>query len=109
MITPNFTTFNPQKTTIGIIGGGQLGRMMALSAKAMGFKIAVLDPTPNSPCGQIADIEITADYNDILALEKLVACSDILTFEFENVDYEGLKLVASAINNPSKGSVCKAE
>ena len=107
MITPNFTTFNPQKTTIGIIGGGQLGRMMALSAKAMGFKIAVLDPTPNSPCGQIADIEITADYNDILALEKLVACSDILTFEFENVDYEGLKLVAASGKLPQGTELLK--
>ena len=43
--------------TIGIIGGGQLGRMMALAAKEMGYKIAVLDPTKHSPCAQVADIE----------------------------------------------------
>ena len=44
--------------TIGIIGGGQLGRMMALAAKAMGYRIAVLDPTEDSPCGQVADIRL---------------------------------------------------
>ena len=47
--------------TIGIIGGGQLGRMMAIAAKEMGFRVAVLDPTPDSPCGQVADVEITAE------------------------------------------------
>ncbi|MBJ8032184.1 NAD(P)-dependent oxidoreductase, partial [Bacillus cereus group sp. N21] len=46
--------------TIGIIGGGQLGRMMALAAKEMGYKIAVLDPTKHSPCAQVADVEIVA-------------------------------------------------
>ena len=77
--------------TIGIIGGGQLGRMMGLAAKEAGFKIAVLDPTKNSPCGQIADIEIVASYNDEEALNELSKVSDVITFEFENIDYEGLK------------------
>ncbi len=54
----------PSGSTIGILGGGQLGRMMALSARAMGFRVAVLDPTPDSPCGQVADREITAPYSD---------------------------------------------
>ncbi|WP_019243716.1 MULTISPECIES: 5-(carboxyamino)imidazole ribonucleotide synthase [Bacillus] len=76
--------------TIGIIGGGQLGRMMALSARACGFKIAVLDPTPNCPCGQVADIEITASYNDLDALKKLAEVSDVITFEFENINGEAL-------------------
>ena len=77
--------------TIGIIGGGQLGRMMGLAAKEAGFKIAVLDPTKNSPCGQLADIEIVAPYNDEEALAELGKVSDVITFEFENIDYEGLK------------------
>ncbi|PIC63352.1 5-(carboxyamino)imidazole ribonucleotide synthase [Sporosarcina sp. P13] len=77
--------------TIGIIGGGQLGRMMGLAAKEAGFRIAVLDPTTDSPCGQIADIEIVAPYNDEQALTELSAVSDVITFEFENIDYEGLK------------------
>ncbi|MBD7986130.1 5-(carboxyamino)imidazole ribonucleotide synthase [Sporosarcina sp. Sa2YVA2] len=76
--------------TIGIIGGGQLGRMMGLAAKEAGFKIAVLDPTMDSPCGQIADIRIVAPYNDEVALEELGDVSDVITYEFENIDYEGL-------------------
>ena len=77
--------------TIGIIGGGQLGRMMGLAAKEAGFKIAVLDPVMDSPCGQIADIRIVAPYNDEAALEELAEVSDVITYEFENIDYEGLK------------------
>ncbi|MFX3673370.1 MAG: 5-(carboxyamino)imidazole ribonucleotide synthase [Paenisporosarcina sp.] len=76
---------------IGIIGGGQLGRMMALAAKEAGFKIAVLDPTMDSPCGQVADIQIVAPYNDETALEELAEVSDVITYEFENIDYQGLK------------------
>ena len=77
--------------TIGIIGGGQLGRMMALSAKEAGYKIAVLEPSMDSPCGQVADIRIVAPYDDEAALEELADVSDVITFEFENIDYEGLK------------------
>ncbi len=79
--------------TIGIIGGGQLGRMLALSAKEMGFRIAVLDPTPNSPCAQVADIEIVASYNDQQAIEKLASVSDVITYEFENIDYDCLQWI----------------
>ncbi|HEX5563466.1 MAG TPA: 5-(carboxyamino)imidazole ribonucleotide synthase [Sporosarcina sp.] len=77
--------------TIGIIGGGQLGRMMGLAAKEAGFKIAVLDPTMDSPCGQIADIRIVAPYDDEAALEELGEVSDVITYEFENIDFEGLE------------------
>lgn len=76
---------------IGIIGGGQLGRMMAIEARKMGYKVAVLDPTKNCPCGQIADIEITATYNDLEAIKELASVSDVITYEFENIDYQTLK------------------
>ncbi|RSK43832.1 5-(carboxyamino)imidazole ribonucleotide synthase [Bacillus canaveralius] len=72
--------------TIGIIGGGQLGRMMALSAKAMGFKIAVLDPAEDSPCGQVADYRITSEYDDLDAIKQLAEVSDVITYEFENIN-----------------------
>lgn len=77
--------------TIGIIGGGQLGRMMAVAAKEAGFKIAVLEPSMDSPCGQVADIRIVAAYDDEAALEELAEVSDVITYEFENINYEGLK------------------
>lgn len=76
--------------TIGIIGGGQLGRMMALAAKAKGFRIAVLDPTENSPCGQIADIEIIGEYDSLEAIKELAEASDVVTYEFENINAEAL-------------------
>ncbi|MGV4321592.1 5-(carboxyamino)imidazole ribonucleotide synthase [Bacillus mojavensis] len=75
---------------IGIIGGGQLGKMMAVSANQMGYKVAVVDPVKDSPCGQVADIEITASYNDREAIRKLAEISDIITYEFENIDYDAL-------------------
>nr|WP_243296688.1 5-(carboxyamino)imidazole ribonucleotide synthase [Bacillus litorisediminis] len=77
--------------TIGIIGGGQLGRMMALAAKEKGFRIAVLDPVEDSPCGQVADYKIVGSYNDIEAIQQLAAVSDVITYEFENIDAEGLQ------------------
>ncbi|PEE39496.1 5-(carboxyamino)imidazole ribonucleotide synthase [Bacillus pseudomycoides] len=77
--------------TIGIIGGGQLGRMMALAAKEMGYKIAVLDPAKHSPCAQVADIEIVASYDDLKAIQHLAEISDVITYEFENIDYRCLQ------------------
>lgn len=76
--------------TIGIVGGGQLGRMMALSAKYMGFRIGVLDPTPDCPTAQVGDFQIVADYDDKDAIRKLAENSDVLTYEFENVDADAL-------------------
>jgi 5-(carboxyamino)imidazole ribonucleotide synthase len=74
--------------TIGILGGGQLGRMMAIAAREMGYSVAVLDPQKNSPCGQIADTEIVTAYDSIEGIEKLAKASDIVTYEFENVDFQ---------------------
>jgi 5-(carboxyamino)imidazole ribonucleotide synthase len=76
--------------TIGIIGGGQLGRMMALAAKAQGFRIAVLEPNADSPCGQVADFEVIGAYDDRDAIRKLAEISDVITYEFENIDSETL-------------------
>lgn len=82
------TILPPQ--TIGIIGGGQLGRMMAISAKQMGFKIASLDPTPNCPLAQVADFEIIGAYSDLTAIKQLAEVSDVITYEFENISVEAL-------------------
>lgn len=80
--------------TIGIIGGGQLGRMMALAAKAQGFRIAVLDPNPDSPCGQVADYKIIGPYEDVEAINQLSNVSDVITYEFENIDAAALAWVS---------------
>lgn len=74
--------------TIGILGGGQLGRMMAIAAKQMGYRIAVLDPTEDCPLAQVADKVIVADYADPEAAKEMAACADVVTYEFENVDVQ---------------------
>ena len=71
--------------TIGVIGGGQLGRMFALDAKRMGYDVVTLDPQEHSPTGQVADAQIVARYDDMAAIEELGRRSDIVTYEFENV------------------------
>jgi len=76
--------------TIGIIGGGQLGQMMALSAKEKGFVVGVLDPSEDCPASQVCDWHIVADYGDQSAIEELASQSDILTYEFENVNADVL-------------------
>lgn len=86
--------------TIGIIGGGQLGRMMAIAARQMGYRIAVLEPTAGGPLAQIADIEINAPYDDDAALHKLLDVSDVTTYEFENVSAETIDELAHYGNLP---------
>ncbi|MGA7572104.1 MAG: 5-(carboxyamino)imidazole ribonucleotide synthase [Candidatus Aquilonibacter sp.] len=71
--------------TIGVIGGGQLGRMFALEAKRMGFEVVVLDPQEHSPCGQVADEQIVANYDDMEAIDRLGQRTDVVTYEFENI------------------------
>lgn len=89
------TNFIQQGKTIGIIGGGQLGQMMALDAKQTGMKVIILDPTPHCPAGQVADEQIVAPYADVKAIEELADKADVLTYEFENVDLTALEDVAT--------------
>lgn len=93
--------------TIGIIGGGQLGRMMAIAARNMGYRIAVLDPTPDSPCGQVADDEITGSFDDIQAIKQLAKLSDVITYEFENIDYQTLTWLEKNANLPQGSKLLK--
>ncbi|NBA27856.1 5-(carboxyamino)imidazole ribonucleotide synthase [Enterococcus hirae] len=82
-------------STIGIVGGGQLGLMMAISAKEMGFKVGVLDPVTNCPAAQVADWYIQGTYDDTFALEELARRTDVITYEFENVSVEALNAISS--------------
>src|SRR5438105_3975785 len=79
--------------TIGILGGGQLGRMFAIAARRMGYRVHALDPTLDCPTGQIADVEVNAAYDDIAAAEKFARAVDVVTFEFENVPAETLAVI----------------
>jgi len=87
MVNKRISKLNPP-STIGILGGGQLGRMLVLEAKRMGYNVIVLDPKSNSPAGQVADEQITALYSDLTALRNLAQKTDVITFEFEHIDVE---------------------
>jgi len=83
MILPN--------ATLGVLGGGQLGRMFTLAAYSMGYRVVVLDPDPHSPAGQIADQHIKSDYRDHAALQLLGDECAAVTTEFENVPAESME------------------
>ena len=87
-------------STIGIIGGGQLGKMMAQSAQKMGFKVIVIDPNEDCPCRYVAHQFIHANYDDENALERLGESSDVITYEFENISSKQLKHLTETFNIP---------
>lgn len=78
---------------IGIIGGGQLGKMIAISAKEMGVNTTILDPNPDSPAFVVCDEKIIANYDDIKACDELINTCDIITYEFENVSLNSIKYI----------------
>jgi 5-(carboxyamino)imidazole ribonucleotide synthase len=71
--------------TIGVLGSGQLGRMLALAARRMGYRVHTYSPEADTPTGQVADREIVAAYNDLDAVRAFAQSVDVITFEFENV------------------------
>ena len=89
------TSALPPNATIGIVGGGQLGRMSALAAARLGYRCHILTPEPDSPAAQVAAGVTLGDYEDPAALRAFAAAVDVITFEFENVSAEGLDLLAS--------------
>ncbi|SCS50601.1 phosphoribosylaminoimidazole carboxylase ATPase subunit [Staphylococcus caeli] len=95
-------SFNKLKfgSTIGIIGGGQLGKMMAQSAQSMGYKVIVLDPDEACPCQYVAHEFIHANYDDQAALNQLASLSDVITYEFENISASQLEYLVSHYNVP---------
>ena len=83
--------FNYSNLKLGIIGGGQLGKIMSQKAKKMGFHVTILDPTLNCPAAQVSDEQIIGGFYDQQKLESLVKSCDVTTFELEHVDMEILK------------------
>ena len=75
----------PPGSTIGLLGGGQLGRMFAIAARRMGYRVHTFEPSPDSPAGQISDREFNGSYADWDLLETFVRSVDVVTFEFENI------------------------
>jgi 5-(carboxyamino)imidazole ribonucleotide synthase len=96
--------------TLGVLGGGQLGRMFVLQARTMGYRTVVLDPDPGSPAGQVADLHLRAPYADGTALDRLARECDAVTTEFENVPAEALERLAGLCRvRPPVGAVAIAQ
>lgn len=89
--------------TIGVFGSGQLGRMLALAARPMGYQVATYSTAPNSPAGQVADLEIVGNYDDLERVTEFVQQVDVVTFEFENVPSQ-IAEVAQAAGIPVRPS-----
>jgi 5-(carboxyamino)imidazole ribonucleotide synthase len=87
----------PPGSTIGVLGSGQLGRMFAIAARRMGYRVHTFSPETDTPTGQVADVEITASYDDLDALRTFVGAVDIVTFEFENIPATTVNAVAELV------------
>ena len=109
------TRFKPDPTLppgswLGVLGGGQLGRMFCMAAQFMGFRVCVLDPGKDSPAGSVADLHLRADYLDVAALAELASLCKAVTTEFENVPALALeKLAEKMIVSPRAESVAVAQ
>src|SRR5690606_13074645 len=83
--------------TIGIIGGGQLGRMLILEARRMDYRTIVLDPDPGAPAAQVSDHHIVAPLTDLAAARELATRSDVVTLEWENADLAAVRFLSDFI------------
>lgn len=96
-------------STLGVLGGGQLGRMFCIAARNMGYKTLVLDPDEQCPCADVADQHIVANYTSESGLEEMAGLCDAITTEFENVPAQSLQYLASRVAvHPSADAVAVA-
>ncbi|MDQ2051970.1 5-(carboxyamino)imidazole ribonucleotide synthase [Natronolimnohabitans sp. A-GB9] len=94
------TTLRTPGPTLGVVGGGQLGRMLAEAASPLGVEVVVLDPTPDCPAAPVARDQIVADFDDEAGIRELAARADILTFEIELADQDVLERVSEESGTP---------
>lgn len=87
----------PPGSAIGIVGGGQLGRMLAMAAARLGYRTIVLEPQPDCPAAQVANRQIVAAYDDPAALRELAASCAVVTYEFENVPVTAAQSLAARV------------
>ncbi len=91
--------------TLGVLGSGQLGRMFAIAARQMGYRVHTFSPDRDSPTGQVADAETVAEYDDLDAVRRFAQSVDVVTFEFENVSAEATSAAAEYAPVRPDGSV----
>lgn len=92
-------------STIGVFGSGQLGRMFAIEARKMGYRVHTFSPETGTPTGQVADIETSASYDDLDAVRVFAGSVDVVTFEFENVPSQAVNAAAEFAEVHPKGEI----
>lgn len=92
-------------STIGVFGSGQLGRMFAIEARKLGYRVHTFSPSRDTPTGQVADIETCAEYEDTDAVRAFAKSVDVITFEFENVPSECVSVAAEFVDVHPKGEI----
>ena len=92
-------------STVGVFGSGQLGRMFAIEARKMGYRVHAFSPATDTPTGQIADFETSAEYEDLDAVRKFARSVNVVTFEFENVPFETVAAAAEFADVYPNGEV----
>lgn len=92
-------------STIGILGSGQLGRMIAIAARRMGYRVHILSPETDSPAGQVADYELVAAYDDVEAVKRFATEVDVITLEFENISADCVNAASTITPVHPKGTV----
>ena len=92
-------------STIGVFGSGQLGRMFAIEARKMGYRVHAFSPESDTPTGQVADIETSASYGDLDAVRSFARSVDVVTFEFENVPSAAVETAAEFVEVYPKGEI----
>ena len=98
---------------VGVLGSGQLGRMFAMAARRMGYRVHTLSPDEDTPTGQVADVEVNAPYEDLDAISQFARGVSVVTFEFENVpakrlrrQHAGPRFVPAAISCTLRSIAC---
>lgn len=92
-------------STIGVLGSGQLGRMFAIAARRMGYRVHTFSPETDTPTGQVADVEVQASYDDLDAVREFTRHVDVVTFEFENIPVATVDTVAEHVLVRPSGDV----
>lgn len=92
-------------STLGIFGGGQLGRMTAIEARHLGYGVHIFDPEPAGPASEVADVEVNADYNDLEAVSRFASGADVISYEFENVPFAAVEAAAAFCPVRPRGEV----
>ncbi|HYP51730.1 MAG TPA: 5-(carboxyamino)imidazole ribonucleotide synthase [Pyrinomonadaceae bacterium] len=92
-------------STIGVLGSGQLGRMFAIAARRMGYRVHTFSPDFDTPTGQVSDFELCAEYDDLDEVRKFAGNVDVITFEFENVPFQTVEAAAQFAPVRPRGEV----